>query len=175
MRFYALAQRISRDDTSGAGDPHRDDPLKGVQVPPIEAVTVRSPRSTLGWFAGTPSGEQATSPGTVNEEPAVRDTLVRYRTASNAGDTAKTRTLWPTASAEDLKRAFERASAQKLDVDRCEISVAGNDASSLCQVNFASVAHADRTREPSRAWLFQLRKQNQAWTISTLQTLQNLP
>jgi hypothetical protein len=143
-----------------------DPPLvPAVAKPSVASVdrAVDSGTTTVPAPAPLPA-EAADSPSEVD---VIERVLARYRAAFNVLDSGAAKAVWPSVDSRALGRAFDRLEAQNLEFKRCEMSVAGSNASVSCNGTaryVPKVGHRVSVVEP-RQWKFELKKTGAEWII----------
>lgn len=132
------------------------------------APAVPAPRSST-----LPLGPPPTSAGRParSDEDRIRSTLSQFRTAYVQLNASAARAVWPSINEEALTRAFSDLRSQELRFDRCELDVNGSDALADCrgEATYIQRVGSQRPRTAQREWKFNLKKQDDGWTIASAQ------
>ncbi len=119
---------------------------------PVAAPTVR-PRAAEAVPAADP-------------RTAVRAVLARYEAAFSGLDVGAARAVWPSVDDRALSRAFDGLSAQRIALERCDVTVAGSTARAACSgtAEWTPKVGGGQRRQ-SRRWAFDLADAGGAWKI----------
>ena len=122
--------------------------------------------------AGTPAPARTAppEPAARSNSAAIQDVLNHYRDAFNTLDLEAARTVWPSADAKALGRAFASLEEQGLVLQTCRIDVNGARAVALCGGTLRYVPkHGNKTaRVEQRQWEFTLREVAERWSIDSV-------
>ena len=122
--------------------------------------------------AAAPEPITSTAPSVVAADPAaeVRRLIVAYQAAFDRLDADAAARVFPSVDGRALARAFGDLRTQRLEFDRCEITVneAGSAARAACvgRVAFVPKLGGNRPTTEARRWAFTLQKQSPGWRIT---------
>lgn len=149
------------------------------RAPVIEAVPLAA--AALPAAGAVPSGPPAPPPvstaraaestAAIDAQAAVRATLARYEAAFSGLNVPAARAVWPAVDERALTRAFDGLAAQRIALDRCDVTVAGSTARALCSGSAQwtpKVGGGQRTQ--SRRWAFDLSSAAGRWQIVRAET-----
>ena len=140
-------------------------------APPILAATpvLLSPSATVTAVRTT----AALAPvDHVAETDVIQAVLGRYQGAFRALDSAAASAVWPTVDRKALSRAFERLEEQRIEFDKCQITIEGRHAVAACDGHTRYVPKVGNRspRTEARQWTFTLLRQEQRWLIDRVDT-----
>jgi tetratricopeptide (TPR) repeat protein len=143
----------------------------GTVAQPSLAPALREPQGVPSDRNGAESrGERlALQDLAVDEAALVQNALQRYRLAYEHLDAQSAQAVWPAVNQAALARAFDGLELQTLTFDACDVRVAGDAATAMCQGSaryVPKVGNRDPRVEP-RVWNFTLRKNGGDWKIDS--------
>lgn len=102
------------------------------------------------------------------EEQSIHAALARFETAYEKLDARAAHNVWPTVDQKALARAFGGLKSQELTFKGCKMAIAGVAASVDCEgwTTYVPRIGDDDPRTQQRRWTFQMRKRQDAWTIT---------
>jgi hypothetical protein len=164
-----------------------DDPVASLKPPPVEASLKPPAVEAAPLSAALPSSPSipvsappATAPepsppsrsltpeaiATVDARSAVRATLARYEAAYSGLNVSAARAVWPAVDERALAKAFDGLSSQRVELDRCDVSVAGATAKAICSGSAEWTPKVGGGhRRQNRQWVFELANAGGAWQI----------
>jgi hypothetical protein len=97
-------------------------------------------------------------------------TLNRYQQAFSTLDANAVHDVWPGVDVKALDRAFGQLEEQSVDLQGCDVTIAGSRAEVSCGGTASYVRKVGRkaTRLEQRRWNFTLRQDNNEWVIATV-------
>jgi hypothetical protein len=123
---------------------------------PVSAPEPATPNPTL-----TPEAIAA-----VDARSAVRAALARYEAAYTSLNASAARAVWPAVDERALARAFDGLSSQRVELDRCDVTVTGSTAHALCSGSAEWTPKVGGgQRRQNRRWAFELANASGAWQI----------
>jgi hypothetical protein len=139
-------------------------------APPLAggAPSPAAPASPAPVATPTPA---APAPREALDQTAVIAAVREYEQAYEAMDVSKTAAVWPSVDRRALRRAFGTLQSQQLQLGKCEVTIAQNEATAHCRGSVAYVRKVgDKTpRTGLREWVFRMRKVGDAWVIDALE------
>jgi hypothetical protein len=98
----------------------------------------------------------------------IRNLLDAYRAAYERLDPLAVAALWPGVDSRALSRGFSTLESQRIDFDRCDITVTGTVAVARCDGTLTYARRVGETEPQSRAvsWAFALERASGQWRIS---------
>jgi hypothetical protein len=101
-------------------------------------------------------------------EQEIEETLARFEAAYEALDAEAAGRVWPGVDRRALARAFEGLRSQEITFTGCRMAVETVAASVDCHgwTTFVPRIGSQDARTQQRRWSFQLRKQDEGWTIA---------
>jgi hypothetical protein len=132
------------------------------------APEVTDARSHAAAANGSPVAAAYTDP-VPGDEDHIRAALTRWRTAYSELDANAAREVWPSVDARALERAFQALKSQEVRFDRCDLTVAGGSAQAACTGRAIYVPRLGKQspRADPHEWTFELKKNDQRWTIAS--------
>jgi hypothetical protein len=108
----------------------------------------------------------------VAETDVIQAVLGRYQGAFRALDSAAASAVWPTVDRKALSRAFERLEEQRIEFDKCQITIEGRQAVAACDGHTRYVPRVGNRspRTEARQWTFTLLRHEQEWLIDRVET-----
>lgn len=108
----------------------------------------------------------------VAETDMIQAVLGRYQGAFRARGSTVESAVWPTVDRKALSRAFERLEAQRIEFDKCQITVAGRQAVASCDGHTRYVPRVGNRspRTEARQWTFTLLRHEQEWLIDRVES-----
>ncbi len=159
---------------SGAGSGATRESLPLPRPPTVDAVPLATAALTATNSVPVSAPEAAAEPRprpiesatAVDPRTAVRAALTRYEAAFSGLNVAAARAVWPGVDERALSRAFDGLSAQRISLDRCDVTVAGATARASCS-GFAEWTPkvGGGQRRQNRKWSFDLAGSGGAWQI----------
>lgn len=101
---------------------------------------------------------------------SISSLLARYERGYGALDSAAVASVWPSVDRAALARAFEGLQSQRLQLDRCRVTVAGASATAACHGSLRIVRRVG-SHDPldqSLQWAFRLERQGADWVIASV-------
>jgi hypothetical protein len=101
---------------------------------------------------------------------AITGVLNRYQRAFSALDASAAHAVWPSVDAKALGRAFDQLDAQTIDLQGCDITVAGARAEAACAgtARYVPKVGNKTSRVEPRKWRFKLRQKDEEWLIDAV-------
>lgn len=101
---------------------------------------------------------------------SISSLLARYERGYGALDSAAVASVWPSVDRAALARAFEGLQSQRLQLDRCRVTVAGTSATAACHGSLQIVRRVGShdPLEQSLQWAFRLERQGADWVIASV-------
>jgi hypothetical protein len=127
--------------------------------PPALSATVAAPITTAA-----PTASRAGA----SDELAVRNILVRYRSAYENLNVNAAKGVWPSVDTKALGRAFAGLQSQQFNFSNCQISVDTDRANAVCggTARFVPRVGNKSERVEFRTWNFEMRKADDQWMIA---------
>jgi hypothetical protein len=107
-----------------------------------------------------------------NDERRVQTVLQQYVRAYGDLDARAARAVWPTVPERELANAFAELQSQHFVFDKCDITVRGEGATASCtgKASYARKIGGQVTRDESRKWQFDLKRDGESWKIAKAET-----
>jgi hypothetical protein len=139
-----------------------EEPLVPETAPPRAAAT---PAPAPASAAGSAGAAAAATQG-------INATLNRYRDAFATFDVGAAKEVWPSVNERALSRAFATLDEQQIELNDCDIAVAGQRADASCTgvVRYVAKVGTKTMRVQRRSWKFALRNNDSAWVIENVVT-----
>jgi hypothetical protein len=109
----------------------------------------------------------AAQPVQSSDTRGVAQALNRYQQAFSALDANAAHDVWPTVDIKALSRAFDQLDEQTVDLQGCDVTVAGPRAEAVCTgtASYVRKVGSKAARQEPRRWRFTLRQQGNEWFI----------
>jgi hypothetical protein len=156
----------------------QDDPVAAFRPPVVEAAPLAAalPSSpAIPVSAPEPAAPNPTAPNptlspeaiaAVDARSAVRAALARYEAAYTGLNASAARAVWPAVDERALARAFDGLSSQRVELDRCDVTITGVTAHALCSGSAEWTPKVGGgQRRQNRRWAFELANASGAWQI----------
>ena len=147
-------------------------------APAAESPRVAVPAPPVAPAATAPVAPAATAPSVAStSEPvlnvdtrAITGVLNRYQRAFSALDASAAHAVWPSVDAKALGRAFDQLDAQTIELQGCDITVAGARAEAACggTARYVRKVGNKGARVEPRKWRFTLRQRDEEWVIDAV-------
>jgi hypothetical protein len=156
----------------------RDEPaISGLSAslgPPDDGTPVSEPASDktpAGSTALVPEITTAAPPAIVAPTAAIESVLKNYAHAFSARNVGAAKSVWPGVDERALARAFDGLQEQRLELERCEISVEGSTAIATCvgTARYRPKVGTRSMRSERRAWTFHVGYRGDAWVIDDVE------
>ena len=87
-------------------------------------------------------------------------------------DVEEAKAVWPRVNERALSRAFAGLDEQQIELNDCEIVVAGRDAEASCTgiVRYVPKVGSKTMRVARRRWKFELRNNDRQWLIDNVES-----
>lgn len=146
-------------------------PAPPLPVPEVSRA-LGTTRATVPLTPPTDSGAPARA--IVTPTQAIQGVLEDYRLAFNQLDVDSAHEIWPTVDRKALSRAFDQIEQQDIELETCDISVAGARAVASCggTARYVPKVGTRKERIERRQWRFTLRQANGSWVIDSVDARQ---
>ena len=162
------------DDEKPASEPSTDQPRAGgvalafesTTGPPAAPVNEPEAGSAALAFEATTGAPPAPAVPTT----AIESVLKNYADAFSARDVGAAKSVWPGVDERALARAFEGLREQRLELERCEISIEGSTATAKCvgTARYRPKVGIRSVRSERKVWTFYIGHRG-AWVIDDVE------
>jgi hypothetical protein len=105
-------------------------------------------------------------PAAIDQGRLVRETLKRYEEAYNNLDASAAQDVWPSVNLDALAKAFSGLTEQNVTLSHCDVQVTGSAGRADCTGTARWTPRVGGgSHFESRRWSFQLKGDQQGWTI----------
>jgi hypothetical protein len=161
------------DDEIPASEPSSDQPGAGGVALAFETTTGAPAAPVNEPGAGSVAAFE-TAPGAppapVAPTTAIESVLKNYADAFSARDVGAAKSVWPGVDERALARAFDGLREQRLELERCEISIKGSAATATCvgTARYRPKVGIRSVRSERKVWTFYIGHRG-AWVIDDVE------
>ena len=169
-----LSGSLSRsDDEISASEPSSDQPGAGGVALALETTTGPPAAPVNEPGAGSvPAFEATTGAAAAPVVPtaAIESVLKNYADAFSARDVGAAKSVWPGVDERALARAFDGLREQRLELERCEISIRESTATATCvgTARYRPKVGIRSVRSERKVWTFHIGHRG-AWVIDDVE------
>ena len=161
------------DDEIPASEPSSDQPGAGGVALAFETTTGPPAVPVSEPGAGSVAAFETTTgapPAPVAPTIAIESVLKNYADAFSARDVGAAKSVWPGVDERALARAFDGLREQRLELERCEISIKGSTATATCvgTARYRPKVGIRSVRSERKVWTFYVGHRG-AWVIDDVE------